>query len=610
MTERKKQGYVPILDLTEQCKNKRVVVVGDIHGMFDEFQQLLTVVKFDQNKDVLILAGDLIDRGPKIKETLEYVRNTPNVYTVLSNHDDKLLRYLRGNKVNIGSMQETIDQCGAYLDDSLRDWIATLPCIIKFDTDKYIVHAGINPNFPMDKQKKEFCLYARHFNPVKNSFSDHTAPMWWTYDNVGKEQVFFGHQPMPTHVAGRHIALDGGCVFGEELRAWTTGGHVVAVKATASYQDLHEYNEFCKDPLLVEDTLYVKKGLLSKKEQGDLVLYNYTQKCQFENTWDETTLKSRGIIYDKTTKEVVSYVMKKFFNLGENEFTQLDKLPLHLPFEVYEKLDGSMISCSNHKGQWIIATRGSFESDQAKEARKIIRNEKNYNLNKDLSYIFEVLYPENRVSPGARLVVDYGSMRDVVLLTAFDKTKEGLELTRAELEAEAIRMNMPICKKYDLTLEKAIEQMGNLPSNEEGYVVRFSDGTRIKLKGNEYIKLQKILNGTSPLSIWESFTGFGVPTEYLKNLPEEIRSEAETIAQRIFEKMDLAFFELKSFMLTKVPHVDKDVDGWRKQLGLWLKSSNEDPVLKKMVFPWILGDNKTIFEFIKEKARPKGNNLE
>lgn len=596
---------MPILDITEKTKDKRVIVMGDIHGMFDEFQELLQVVKFDSSKDVLVLAGDLIDRGPKIKEVLEYVRNTPNVYTVLSNHDDKLLRYLNGAKVNIGSMKETIQQCGDYLNDSLRDWLATLPCIIKFGPNQYIVHAGINPNFPIDKQKKEFCLFARHFNPDKNNFSDHTAKMWWEYENVGGEQIFFGHQPMKHAFAGKHIALDGGCVFGEELRAWITGNTIVSVKATTDYADLHEYNQYCKDPLLVEED-YIKKGLLTKKEKGDLVLFNYTQKCTSDSAWDDTTLKSRGIIYDKNTKEVVSHVMRKFFNLGENEFTQLNKLPLHLSFEVYEKVDGSMISCSNHKGEWIVATRGSFESEQAKEAYKIIFEEKKYTLDPTQSYNFEVIYPENRVSPGARLVVDYGTTRDVVLLTAFDKVTDGIERTRAWLEDHAKKLGMPICKKLDISLEQAIEQQNTLSANEEGFVVRFSDGTRIKLKGSEYIKMQKILNGVSPLSIWDSFTEFGVPHAYLKDLPEEIKDEATALAQKIYEKMDLAFYELKSFMLTKVPQVDKNDPEWRKKLGLWLKDA-EPHDLNRMVFPWILVNNQAIFEYIKEQAKPKGN---
>lgn len=609
MTERKKQPFVAIKDITDLTKGKRVIAIGDIHGCFDDFQELLKICQWNHEKDILVLAGDLIDRGPKIKETLHWVRTTPNVFTILSNHEDKLLRYLKGAKVSIGSMKETIEQCGSYLDDGLRDWLESLPCILKFDDNKYLVHAGINPNFPIDKQKKEFCMYARHFNSERNTFADHSAGMWWEHPNRGGEQIFFGHQPMANPIAGPHIALDGGCVFGEELRAWMTGDKIIAVKAKSSYCNLHEYNQFVENPLLVEDELYVKKGLLSKKEKGDLVLYNYTQKCTYDSAWDDVTLKSRGIIYCKKTKEVVSHVMKKFFNLGENEFTQINKLPLHLSYEVYEKVDGSMVTCSKYQNDWIVATRGSFESDQALEAKKIILEEKKYNLNPELSYVFEVIYPANRVSPGARLVVDYGTTRDVVLLTAFNKAQEGIECTRAYLEQHAKALGMPITRRFDMTLDQAVAEQKLIPMNNEGFVIRFADGTRIKLKGDEYIRMQKILNGMSPLSIWEAFTEFGVPHDYLKTLPEEILDEANVIAKKIYDRMDLAFFELKSVMITKLPQVNKNNPEWRKELGLWLKNAELDPIMKKMVFPWVLADNKALFKYIKEKAKPIGNEL-
>jgi hypothetical protein len=45
MSERKKQPFMSIMDITEQCRDKRVIVIGDIHGMFDEFQQLLGQVQ-------------------------------------------------------------------------------------------------------------------------------------------------------------------------------------------------------------------------------------------------------------------------------------------------------------------------------------------------------------------------------------------------------------------------------------------------------------------------------------------------------------------------------------------------------------------------------------
>jgi len=420
MSERKKEGHVPILDISDKCKDKRVIVIGDLHGCHDDLQSLLAICKFNHELDILILTGDLVDRGNKIKECLKFARTTPNVYTVLGNHDEKLLRYLKGNKVNLGSMSQTLAQCDGYLDQGLKDWLETLPYIIKFDDNKFVVHAGINPNFPIDRQKKEFCLFARHFNKEKNNFSDQTAPMWWTYDY--EETIFFGHQVLPNIKTGKHYACDGGVCFGLELRAWMTGDNVVAVKATTSYADLYEYNKYVKDPLMIEDD-YVKNGFLSKKEKDGKILYNYTMKTTCENHWNETTINSRGAIYDATTKEIISPCIPKFFNLGEKEETFLKNLPLHLKYECMEKLDGSYVSLSYHNKKWFTATRGSFDSAQAADAMKILEEKYDLNqFNKNYTYIFEYISEWNRKSPGAMLVVSYGDMRDIILLTVFDKS--------------------------------------------------------------------------------------------------------------------------------------------------------------------------------------------
>ena len=92
------EDFAQILDLRVQCKGKKVTVIGDIHGCYDELCELLDAIDWSPQSHVLILTGDLIDRGPKIKETLMFVMNTPCVYSLMSNHEKKLLRYLRGNQ--------------------------------------------------------------------------------------------------------------------------------------------------------------------------------------------------------------------------------------------------------------------------------------------------------------------------------------------------------------------------------------------------------------------------------------------------------------------------------------------------------------------------------
>lgn len=85
----------------------RVFVMGDIHGCLQEMNSLLKLIGFQANKDVLILAGDLVFRGP---DSIGVIRKAHelNALCVRGNHDDKVVR-LRGyeNKFGIKAMSET-----------------------------------------------------------------------------------------------------------------------------------------------------------------------------------------------------------------------------------------------------------------------------------------------------------------------------------------------------------------------------------------------------------------------------------------------------------------------------------------------------------------------
>lgn len=68
-------------------RNKRHFVVGDIHGKYDSFMTLLKEADYDETNDIIYSVGDLVDRGPKSFETVEYFTTKPNAYTVLGNHE-------------------------------------------------------------------------------------------------------------------------------------------------------------------------------------------------------------------------------------------------------------------------------------------------------------------------------------------------------------------------------------------------------------------------------------------------------------------------------------------------------------------------------------------
>ena len=252
LQRKENQKIAPILDLRNKRKGKKVVIIGDIHGCYDELDELLDAIDWSPLTHITILTGDLVDRGPKIKETLEFAIYTPNVYSLMSNHEWKLLRYLQGHPVQTHTLSKTIKQCGeAFLrDPSFLTWLKSLPYIIRWADDSYVVHAGIRPDRPISRQNKDHCLYIRTWNPVTGSIKNEGIDPWWfeypyLSDKLYNRQqhqrhqirIFFGHQRHDkAWVSSWTCALDGGIVFGGTLRAFIEGRGIVEVKAKQLYE--------------------------------------------------------------------------------------------------------------------------------------------------------------------------------------------------------------------------------------------------------------------------------------------------------------------------------------------------------------------------------------
>lgn len=200
------------------------------------------------------------------------------------------------------------------------------------------------------------------------------------------------------------------------------------------------------DKELLQQMIIEKFVMVQKHPDADLFIYNYTNKAQYEKVWNEVTLQSRGLILDGNLN-FVARPFKKFFNLEEYPAQQIPDQP----FDVYEKLDGSLGILYWINNVPYIATRGSFISDQALHATKILHNNYSYIFNKldrDITYLFEIIYPGNRI------VVDYGLKDDLILLAAID-TLTGDDLPLPDLD-------FAIVKKYD-----GIEDLNKLKALEE-----------------------------------------------------------------------------------------------------------------------------------------------
>jgi T4 RnlA family RNA ligase len=265
---------------------------------------------------------------------------------------------------------------------------------------------------------------------------------------------------------------------------------------------------------------HVKNGVVKAQRHPSLPLtiHNYSQRCQFEKLWDDVSLQCRGLVLDDSGN-VVARPFPKFFNLDE----QGAGLEWNFPFTVSEKVDGSLLIAFWFQDRWVFASRGSFTSEQAVRGEEIFRRKYDINdLEERFTYCFEVIYPENRI------VVDYKDTEDVILLGVIETA------TGTDLNVRHCWGSLRVVKTVDW--RGSIYDLRNvIKDDEEGYVVRFFDGRRVKVKGRRYMELHKIISGISTRSVWEAASS-GNLDDFLNLVPDEcmgwVRGELEKLSGR------------------------------------------------------------------------------
>ncbi len=336
---------------------------------------------------------------------------------------------------------------------------------------------------------------------------------------------------------------------------------------------------------------YLEDGLLYNQVHPtlDLTIWNYTEKVQYEGLWDEITLMCRGLVTN-SKGEIVARPFKKFFNMEEGKHTPTSE------FEVYEKMDGSLGIFFYYNDEPVFATRGSFTSDQAIKGREIL-NKYNWKQGtyEGYTYLFEIIYPENRI------VVDYNGLEELVVLGVVE-TATGKECNYDEMASEGF----VLVKKYDGI--KDYSTLKSMIANDaEGYVVRFSNGERMKIKGEEYLRLHKIMTNVSTTAVWEILSSGGDIDAILKDVPDEfykkIKSYVSTLNYGYYQYWNQLGKTYDYFRFGK--YGDIEVEPTKKEFAEYIK--NHHPIAKSIMFA--MWDGKDYDKIIWKALKPEYKKL-
>lgn len=177
-----------------------------------------------------------------------------------------------------------------------------------------------------------------------------------------------------------------------------------------------------------------------------LSLYAYSRSCQYENHWTPVTTRCRGLVVDDTDGRIVAWCLPKFFNHDQHgaghDFAP--PLPTDEPFEVFDKVDGSLGIVFHFAGRWHVASKGSFVSEYRGDWERL----------------------------GGQVVRSWPtpSLTELARLAAENTKLDGTPATGTDAE---------------------------------GWVVRFRSGVRVKIKIAEYVRLHRSLTGTNARDVWQ-----------------------------------------------------------------------------------------------------------
>lgn len=319
-------------------------------------------------------------------------------------------------------------------------------------------------------------------------------------------------------------------------------------------------------PTLEEFIKAAEEGRILRHDFNNLVGFKYTTNTVYSGDWNPVTLYARGIVFDKDTGKVLAYPFEKFFNFGElvDDQSNLTKLAHDViahqgydnllrdistqRFRVMDKLDGSLGIMFWTGKTWLIKTAGSFVSEQALWANNWAADNIDVTkLDKNCTYMFEIIYDED-VHP-----IQY-DFEGLVLLGINDNTTMK-EKPFADIVHTAFELKINHAEVLEFTdFDEVVKYAKALPNAKEGVVVTFDNGFKVKIKGDEFLALQRIFHYLSPAVIWENFdwenaeSSYCIAAQYaedfIKNIPEELtdmKEAANQIAEKFFMNMTEVF---------------------------------------------------------------------
>jgi hypothetical protein len=347
----------------------------------------------------------------------------------------------------------------------------------------------------------------------------------------------------------------------------------------------------------------MKEKLVDRRTHPDhpLFVYNYTPAAMHippaEWPLHPGLSQARGLVLDLDGNVVMRSFEKSW---GLETLREIGDIRTDQIVSIHEKFDGYLIVARYWEGNLIVASRGSFESEHAQKAKRMLLDAPwihHLQIDNHYTFVFELLWHERPV------VVEHDK-DELVLLAAFEGVNEATGGAGEDMETMLDWWNggmhgnkevpMFACAISECHYERLDTEIKNLVEEGvvekgEGFMLVFSDGYRAKWKTPEYQEAHRIMRLSTKalwrsvvdndVALWDKITKYGTPgfREWVRVLLYEWTKQSEKF---------MAWAEQALGAWRESSNPDKS----RRALAKFVNEGHGTAIWKKLIF--LLADEK------------------
>lgn len=544
-------------------KYDNIKVIPDLHGEYDVFKKFLEKENyFKDEKIAYIFVGDLIDRGSKSKELIDYFlyNDIPdNIYFTEGNHDASLNFFANDIKIisndfyktTYSDIKKAFTSINKVKDDdnnvtedkiidesALSDYKKKIRSFYKrfrlyyFFTFKgkkfFINHSGIDKMYEHIPASLLNGIVTYGYNYDENKYKSYIEVGNRFKENHNDIIQIFGHRNVLQEelednlckINDNAYCIENSVEYGEDL-------------IVLSLNDLSaEHYQNDKKIYDLSDT--ENNNLVRFKYYDTVYSTNFSERVFYKKLWNEQTIKARGLYRYNETNEIAGRSYDKFFNYDEVNETKLKSLEKNIkfPVSVYKKYNGYLflVFLDKTKDELIFATKSSINTKMTSWAESLLTEEnknfiKEYCKKNNTTFVFECIHLKDSTHP---IIYDksFLVLLDIIYNEESFRKLSYEELSDKEISSEfQIKERIEIFEKLDDNISRDeynnyIEKMfykyiDDFSIDYEGVVFEDSNGFMVKVKCPFYIIKKALRSEAMRLNRLSHSLNIHYPNQYV-----------------------------------------------------------------------------------------------